>query len=260
MRVDNSFGDHSGLHIENDYYSWGGITRPATFEVIGPVHRAPCNAHQTEEKMGSFCCCAGPKPAQAERSAQPVIVMEGVVVDLGDHTLAAETTETITTTLKGLEVESWSAHNPALYALAAFLKSDGDIIDDLIDRVGFRSMRVKGKKVLLNGEPLSLRGFNRHESHAAVGSALPLALITQDIEHILSSGANVIRTSHYPNDQRFLDLCDELGVYVWEESHARDISFKHPAYADQMATNTEEMVAWHFNHPSIIMWGMFKRM
>jgi beta-glucuronidase len=68
-------------------------------------------------------------------------------------------------------------------------------------------------------------------------------------------GGNFVRTSHYPNDMRFLDLCDELGFYVWEESHSRNIDFNHPKFHEQITGSTREMIEWHYNHPAIVMWG-----
>jgi beta-glucuronidase len=72
-------------------------------------------------------------------------------------------------------------------------------------------------------------------------------------------GANAVRTSHYPNDQRFLDLCDETGLMVWEENHARALKLEqmqHPRFRDQCRVCNKEMVQWHYNHPSILMWGI----
>lgn len=257
VRVDNRFGPASALHIENDYYSWGGITRPAMVEFIGDtfierLHATPSRV-RGEWQLAVSVQVRNLSAEAVERDV--VIALEGMVLDCGTISLPAGGVVEATGTLKRLPVEAWSADNPALYQVGAFLRADGSVIDDMIDRVGFRTVAVRGKKLLLNGEPLALRGFNRHESHACFGSSLPLQAMAQDLELIRSSGANFVRTCHYPNDQRFLDLCDELGLYVWEESHARDIPFDQPAYAEQMATNTAEMVAWHYNHPAIVIWG-----
>lgn len=257
LSVDNSFGPASALHIPNDYYSYGGITRPTAVEFID--HTFIEQLHATPKRSrGQWTLDVQVRVRNCSQEAltrQVLVAMEGVVVDLGTVSIVAESSVELSGSITKLPVQEWTAEQPNLYAVAAFVRDGEDVVDDLIDRVGFREVRVRGKRLLLNGAPLRLRGFNRHESHACFGSALPLQAMAQDLEIIRSSGANFVRTSHYPNDQRFLDLCDELGIYVWEESHARNIPFDAPAYAEQMATNTEEMVDWHFNHPSIIMWG-----
>jgi beta-glucuronidase len=79
--------------------------------------------------------------------------------------------------------------------------------------------------------------------------------MVNDLNQIRDMGGNFVRTSHYPNDMRFLDLCDEIGVLVWEESHARHLVYEDERFPDQLLENTREMVHWHINHPSILMWG-----
>ena len=88
------------------------------------------------------------------------------------------------------------------------------------------------------------------------GSALP-RLMVKDVDLITELGCNSVRTSHYPNDERFLDLCDERGIAVWEENHARGLSLEqnHPNFGWQSEQVTREMVR-HFNHPSILIWAI----
>jgi beta-glucuronidase len=155
------------------------------------------------------------------------------------------------------DITPWSPASPQLYELSLELIDDEApaMLDDLITRVGFREVKVKGKKLLLNGEEFKLCGYNRHEDHPQFGCAIPLEAMIHDLELIRASGANFVRTCHYPNDQRFLDCCDELGICIWEENHARDVPFDQPAFDEQIEQSTREMVHWHFNHPSIIIWG-----
>ncbi len=135
---------------------------------------------------------------------------------------------------------------------------DGAVRDDRIERIGFREVRAENGRICLNGEPVFLKGLNRHEDHGSTGCALPLALMEADIKMIKALGANAVRTSHYPNDALFLDLCDENGILVWEESHARGFSpevTKDPLFLEQSLEVTREMLEEHYNHPSIIIWG-----
>jgi beta-glucuronidase len=183
------------------------------------------------------------------------VELAGVVLDLGGVTVRPRATRQISATMTGLKVKPWSAGKPNLYLLRTRLSKDHEPVDDLIERVGFRQIKVRGRKLLLNGRPVKLRGYNRHESHPQFGCALPVEAMVTDLEIMKDLGCNFIRTAHYPNDQRFLDLCDEMGMLVWEESHARSVDFSHPKFPEQITASTTEMIQWHHNHPSIIMWG-----
>ena len=116
------------------------------------------------------------------------------------------------------QAEEWSPENPVLYHLTAVLQDGmGNDMDDWIDRVGFREIRMEGKDILLNGRKIRIKGFCRHEDHPQFGCAIPFQAMQQDLMLMKDMGANSVRTSHYPNDELFLDLCDETGFLVWEE-------------------------------------------
>jgi len=162
-------------------------------------------------------------------------------------------------------VDAWSPKAPRLYFLETVLRTaDGNAADDFLDRVGFREISLqKGEKgrnrILLNGEPIFIKGFNRHEDFGTIGNALPLQLMVQDMDLMQETGANAVRTCHYPNDERFLDLCDERGMLVWEENHARGLGLEemqNPNFEKQCEDCIAEMTAYHYNHPAIIIWGI----
>lgn len=156
-------------------------------------------------------------------------------------------------------IQSWSSKYPNLYLFKLVLSMSGRPEDDYIDRVGFREVRIEGKDILVNGEKIYLKGFNRHEDYATVGCAIPLQLMVQDMDLMQEMNANAVRTCHYPNDERFLDLCDERGMYIWEESHARGFGLErmqNPNFDVQCRDCIDEMIGNHFNHPSIIIWGI----
>ncbi|MEX0777193.1 MAG: glycoside hydrolase family 2 TIM barrel-domain containing protein [Phycisphaeraceae bacterium] len=258
VQVDNTFGDHSALHKENDYYTYGGITRPVEAQWVPQVYLQYLHATPRRHGRGwrlhlriwlrnwskqSLTRTVTVKVANAEYRFKPAAIAPGKVVELtGDMDVP--------------NVEAWSASAPALYMLQATLLDEHDTpVDTHYDRIGFREVAVKGKKLLLNGEAIRLRGYNRHEDHPQFGCALPLEAMTTDLEIMRDLGCNFVRTSHYPNDERFLDLCDEMGFYIWEESHARTVDFSHPRFRDQIAVSTAEMLQWHHNHASIIIWG-----
>jgi len=136
---------------------------------------------------------------------------------------------------------------------------DGEKVDDLIERVGFRTVEVKGKYIYVNGERVRLKGFNRHEDYAIDGCAVTLQHIIQDMDLMQDMGVNALRTCHYPNDERMLDLCDERGIMVWEENHARGLTLEmmqNPNFERQCKDCIDEMIENHYNHPSIVIWGI----
>jgi len=259
VEVDNSFGPQSALHIENDYYTYGGITRPVQMESVPPVYVEKVFA--TPVRRGkrwdlSVRVRVHNWSRRAERRRLLVVLdVPDASLDLGSVRVAPGAVREVRGVLRGVKVRPWTPREPSLYTLQALVVEGGEVVDDLIDRVGFREMRVQGKRLLLNGAPLRLRGYNRHEDHPQFGNALPLAAMVTDLEILRDLGCNFVRTCHYPNDMRFLDLCDELGVCVWEESHARTVDLRHPRYREQIEASTREMVEWHQNRPSIVIWG-----
>ena len=259
VEVDNTFGPHATLHIPNDYYTYGGITRPVELQRVDEVFIDRLHVTPRRRRNGTWDLDVDVRLRNWSRQThrrKAVVLLDDRVLELPNAQIKGGTTRTFHGVIEGLDVQPWTAAAPRLYPLVAVLL-DGDlVVDDKVDRVGFRDVRVRGRKLLLNGESIRLRGYNRHEDHGQFGCALPLETHVADLHLLADLGCNFVRTSHYPNDQRFLDLCDEMGFYVWEESHARQTPFDPPTFLEQISRSTEEMLDWHHNHPSIIMWGV----
>lgn len=258
LHVDNTFGPHAGLHLENDYYTYGGITRPVELQHVPDVFIERVAATPQAGRGGKWSLDLIIELTNLSDQPQRrglAVDLAGRTHDLGGLTVAPSTTRAIRRSLDGLAVRPWSLDKPHLYRLHTRLLDGEAVVDDLIDRIGFREVAVRGRKLLLNGRPIRLRGFNRHEDYQPFGCGIPLDAMAVDLELIRDMGGNFVRTCHYPNDMRFLDLCDELGIAVWEESHARQVKFDHPRYREQVTRSSEEMVRWHHNHPAILMWG-----
>lgn len=258
VQADNSFHEGSSLHIENDYYSYGGITRPVEMQFVPEVYVDRLYA-TPKRNRGRWSLAVKVRlknwSDQSHRRHVVLTLGEGQH-DLGMLTVPAGGEKTKTITLEDLDVQPWTAETPNLYYLQAELLDGEDVVDDLVERIGFREAATRGKTLLLNGVPIRLRGYNRHEDHPHYGCSLPLEAMVYDLEILRDLGCNFIRTSHYPNDQRFLDLCDEMGFYVWEESHCRSYKpFEYDCFREQILAETEEMLDWHYNHASIILWG-----
>ena len=280
VEVDNSFGEHSALHIPNDYYTYGGITRGVCMEEIPEVYiervhftpqyrdgvwrgRTEVTVRSTGRSVGSSVNGSVSSIDSSVSCGKTAFCVSGWLGENAMMEMAGEVEpggETILTAEQEFAgVTPWTPEEPALYLLKTRLSVDGKEIDDCIERVGFRTVSVKDGHILLNEKPIFMKGFNRHEDHGMCGCAIPLQLMAQDLDLMRDMGANAVRTCHYPNDELFLDLCDERGILVWEENHARGLDLEHmmnPNFDRQCENCIREMIENHYNHPSIVIWGI----
>ncbi len=260
VEVDNRFTDESALHVPNDYYAYGGINRPVSIQQLGSayVHQL----HITPLRKGRLWVAEVSVTVRSLQEQEQVIDVDAKAgpasISWKRRTLPAMGEITLTATLPAPGVIPWSPENPQLYDAEAVLWLDGEPGDDLCDRFGFREIKAENGQLLLNGQPLFIKGINRHEEYADFGCAVPLEAMVKDVQLICDLGCNLVRTCHYPNDPRFLDLCDQYGLLVWEEGHARGLSLQqmqHPLFMEQTMACLEEMVVQHRNHPCIVLWG-----
>lgn len=157
----------------------------------------------------------------------------------------------------------WSHEAPALYTLAVSLtppKGSGPASHAAV-RVGFRSVEVRDRDLLINGRRVLIKGVNHHEHHPDHGKAVPFETLREDVLLMKRFNFNAVRLSHYPHDPRFLDLCDELGLYVIDETNAESHDFHNslcddPRYATPWLDRALRMVVRDINHPSIIAWSL----
>ncbi|MCX7714226.1 MAG: beta-glucuronidase [Clostridia bacterium] len=260
VEVDNTFGGHSALHIPNDYYTYGGITRPVSLEIIADVYIknirfTPYHKNGIWYAKVEVCICNISNDAL---NVEIKSILNEYIIS-GAAQVCGNSETTIEFEQEFADVKAWSDAEPNLYMLKTILLVNGREVDDLIERVGFRTIEIRDTKIYLNGEPIYMRGFNRHEDYAVDGCAVSLQHMVQDIDLMQDMNANSVRTCHYPNDERFLDLCDERGIFVWEENHARGLTLKdmqNPNFERQCEDCIREMIENHYNHPSIIIWGI----
>ncbi|MFI3317815.1 MAG: glycoside hydrolase family 2 TIM barrel-domain containing protein [Rikenellaceae bacterium] len=157
----------------------------------------------------------------------------------------------------------WSAEDPYLYTVVLTMKCpEGNVVESRSQRVGFRSIEFsKDNALLINGRNVEIMGVNRHDHSPVNGKALTRDEIRKDLELIKQFNFNAVRTSHYPNDPYFLELCDEYGVYVMDEAniethHLGGYTANHPSWAGSMMSRITRMVERDKNHPSIISWSL----
>ena len=158
--------------------------------------------------------------------------------------------------------ELWSAESPTRYrVMISLVNPAGKTTEIYSIFTGFRSVRIEGNQLLINGKRVMIRGVNRHDHHPEKGKAVDVDDMRADLLLMKQHNVNAVRCSHYPNDSRFLDLCDELGLYVIDEanaeSHAWNTSLCHnPLYRNTWLARISRMVERDKNHPSIVMWSL----
>ena len=169
--------------------------------------------------------------------------------------------------LRVKNVRKWSAETPNLYTLVVSPIQNGgkyapyEIIQV---KVGFRKVEIKNKQLLVNGQPVLLKGANRHEMDPDAGYNVSEQRMIQDIMMMKRLNINAVRTCHYPDDPRWYDLCDKYGLYVVaeanQESHGfqygDDAAAKKPEFAKQILERNQHNVSMFFNHPSIVTWSL----
>lgn len=157
--------------------------------------------------------------------------------------------------------EKWTAETPKLYTTILTLKNGNKLTETLSARTGFRRIEIKGRIFLVNGTPLKLKGVNRHENWPDVGHAVTEAQMIRDLELIKQGNCNHVRTSHYSDDPRWYELCDEWGIWLVAEANVEchgnmgrfdEEPTMKAAIIDRNVANVENFK----NHPSVIIWSL----
>ncbi|MDE7455262.1 MAG: beta-galactosidase [Prevotella sp.] len=162
------------------------------------------------------------------------------------------------------DVEPWTAETPNLYNLLITLKKKGQVLQVVRQRVGFRHIEIKGGQLLVNGQPILIKGVDRHELDPDGGYVVSVERMKQDIRIMKQLNINAVRTSHYPDDPRWYDLCDEAGLYIVAEAnieshgmgYGKSTLAKREDFAKMHMERNEANVLSLRNHPSIIVWSM----
>lgn len=150
----------------------------------------------------------------------------------------------------------WEVNSPSLYTCEVTVTADGQTLT-ASERFGFRSFEfVEKGPFLLNGARLLLRGTHRHEDHAGVGAAMTEEQMVTEMKMMKEMGVNFIRLGHYQQSEIILNLCDELGILVWEEIPWCRGGVGGEDYRNQAKSMLTAMIAQHYNHPSVIIWGL----
>jgi beta-galactosidase len=200
------------------------------------------------------------------------VVVEATLYDRGSPVATGEK-EVVVAEGKGVatleflvpSVRQWSAESPSLYDLVLTLKRGDKVLESVGCRPGFRKVEIKDSQLLVNGRAIYLKGVNLHEHHDVNGHVIDRETVLKDIAVMKANNVNAVRTSHYPHQELFYELCDEYGLYIIDEanieSHGigynRDVTLADkPEWAAAHLDRTVRMVERDKNHPSVIIWSM----
>ena len=250
--VDNRFSSETSplAHPFDDFYCFGGIYGSISLQTLPEARMARVAVRTVDLREGRVRLDIGTEGV-ADGPRRFHIAFDD---DAGaEHLLPVRNGRTCTELAVPL-ANIWSPEAPHLHTVRVALPGG----DEVIERFGMRTVATRGTTILLNGEPVILRGVNRHQSHPQLGPVQPDHLALDDLKLAKALGANFIRCVHYAHAPAFLDLCDQMGLLLWEESFgwgngvedARD-----PRTAQAAVRATENMVARDINHPSILFWA-----
>ena len=162
------------------------------------------------------------------------------------------------------DVKRWTAETPYLYTAIISLWDGDKLVESIPQRIGIRKVEIKGGQLLVNGQPILIKGADRHEIDPDSGYVVSVKRMIQDIKIMKQLNINAVRTSHYPDDPRWYDLCDEYGIYVTAEANLESHGM---GYGDKTLAKRQDFEKMHLerneanvrtfkNHPSIIVWSM----
>ena len=240
----------NGAERTGDYWMYGGIFRPVYLEAVPQefIERVAIDAKADGNFSAEVFLDGATNGDEIEAQIQ---TLDGKNVGKPFH--AAISAQSQISNLKSQigSPKLWTCETPNLYRVEVRLKQNGKIIHQIEQRFGFRTFEVRdGDGLYLNGQRVILKGCDRHSFWPDSGRCLSEAVHRLDIETMKDMNMNAVRMSHYPPDAEFLDLCDELGLYVLDE-----LGGWHHFYNTETGTKlVGEMVARDVNHPSILFW------
>ena len=231
-----------------DYLCYGGLYREARLEITEPCHIADVFPVTHADGAGEVrvSLSAAPAPGDSLR-----LVLPELAIDL---TLDAQQENVFTFTAQN--ATPWDLDKPRLYEMTVSLLHGGQETDRQIRKVGFRDAAFRADGFYLNGKLIHLHGLDRHQSWPYIGYAAPAGMQRDEANYLkFDLGLNIVRTSHYPQSQHFIDRCDEIGLLVFTEipgwQHIGDAEWKRIALE-----HVRQMVLQYRHHPSIVLWGV----
>ena len=228
-----------------DFYGYGGIYGSVTVERV-PEHAVTQVLISTEDyTTGLISIKAKAANGYTGKAWVTFDTGEGPEFEFKDGELECQ--------VKVPDFKLWDMDHPYLHELTLRTETD-----EVSESFGIRRFTTQGRKILLNGREIKLLGYNRHESFPAVGAAMPLTLMASDLKLIKEQGCNFIRGSHYPQRRSFLEMCDRMGMLVWEETLGWGIQapkLHTPELLEIQLDQARKMTVASFNNPCIVIRG-----
>ena len=241
----------------SDFFLYGGLTRNVWLYETGPVRLTNLHLHPA----------VGDDRGDIRVTGEVDVILANTMIELDILDENGRIVSQIQTEIEDkqfsfelpaiLNPKRWSPEYPVLYGVNGRIYSNGELTDEVTERIGFRTYDFpEGGPFYLNGERLLLRGTHRHEDWAGLGCAIPDELSHRELQQIKDAGFNFIRLGHYPQSDAVLDACDELGLIVWEEIPWCRGGIGGDLFKSRARLMLKEMIDHHFNRPSIIFWGL----
>lgn len=258
LRVDNRPRPEwlpGGTRIE--WIQYGGILGPVTLENRADTHVADL----TLVALSPEVRCSVTITSRVEQSVQLHLRVDGVEA-VTNLTVRPGILTTPPLILKLNNPRWWSPQTPHLYLLEVELRSGDAVLDRLAARFGLRRIEVAGRQILLNGEPIHLRGVNRYDEYAPYGPNPPRSLVVEDLQAMRRAGVNAVRV-HYPQSPELIALYDELGFLLieelpinWWQLHPHGAGTSENDILEPALATLERMIRRDKNHPCLVIWSM----
>lgn len=262
VRVDNSRDLELIPSDLSDFNLYGGIYRYVDLIHAPPVFidkvfaLAETDAKGKAGKLNIRTRLYDPTKVGAATVLVKLIDPKGKLVQQVSKNLSSLKGDVVVADLTVKSPHLWSTEVPQLYTVETTVTSGGESYTQT-EKVGFRHFEfVKKGPFMLNGKRLLLQGTHRHEDHAGVGQAMTDELMTTEMIMMKEMGVNFIRLGHYQQSSRILELCDSLGIVVWEEIPWCRGGLGGEVYKEQARRMLTNMIEQHYNHPSVIIWGL----
>ena len=242
-----------GSYLEDqDFWRFTGIAREVYLYATPKTHLLDITIGQ-DYQNGNGLLQVNAKVANDKGTA-----LEARLLDADGKQVAEGLTATIP------NVKPWTAETPYLYILELQLKKGDEVLEAVRKQVGFRHIEIKGGQLLVNGQPVLIKGADRHELDPDGGYIVSVERMIQDIKIMKQLNINAVRTCHYPDDPRWYDLCDQYGIYLTAESNLESHGMgydektlaKNPAFEQMHIERQQGNMISFKNHPSIIVWSL----
>ena len=242
-----------GSYLEDqDFWRFTGIAREVYLYATPKTHLLDITIGQ-DYQNGNGLLQVNAKVANDKGTT-----LEARLLDADGKQVAEGLTATIP------NVKPWTAETPYLYILELQLKKGDEVLEAVRKQVGFRHIEIKGGQLLVNGQPVLIKGADRHELDPDGGYIVSVERMIQDIKIMKQLNINAVRTCHYPDDPRWYDLCDQYGIYLTAESNLESHGMgydektlaKNPAFEQMHIERQQGNMISFKNHPSIIVWSL----